>query len=548
MSALALVKELKAADEDHEFYPTTDEIIRAVLADYKLLPHIAKVVLDIGAGTGKFLLAWKEQLDSTADLLAIEKSAILCHRMDPDIMVVGTDFHQQTLYSKTVDVTFCNPPYKEFIPWTEKIIRQSMSKLIYLVIPERWKQSEVINDALKFRSYELKVVGAFSFEDSEDRRARAKVEVLRLYVQREDKMDDPFAKSFDEQFKGFVDSYYKRWETDPNEEVIPNRSDLVVGEGYPAALVQIYNMRLAKMQKTYARLAELDASLLAEFDVFPSKIMTRLKEKLESLRTEFWKELFDNLKSINTRLTSKSRQKLLERLHKHAQVDFTLDNIGMVVAWAVRNINLYIEEQLKQVYLLMVAKANVINYKSNQRLFESDHWRYRSVEELKEHGGSHFKLDYRIVLTHTGGVQKEYYGTKEHWRNGLSESANDLVGDLIVVAHNLGFQGADTFVLTSSASRYWLELKGKAHTFHFKCPTKKKDVPLLEVRAFQNRNLHIRMNQDLALALNVEAGRLLGWVHSGEEAAAEMQEPKAVKYFNSNQLLLSGASLMQLHD
>ena len=44
----------------------------------------------------------------------------------------------------------------------------------------------------------------------------------------------------------------------------------------------------------------------------------------------------------------------------------------------------------------------------------------------------------------------------------------------------------------------------------------------MEVRAFLNGNLHIKFNQQFMLALNVEVGRLLGWVHDAKEAADEM--------------------------
>jgi hypothetical protein len=64
MTVPALVEELKQNGQDHEWYPTTDEIIGAVARDLKeefgegygerLKVHS---ILDIGAGNGKVLLA-----------------------------------------------------------------------------------------------------------------------------------------------------------------------------------------------------------------------------------------------------------------------------------------------------------------------------------------------------------------------------------------------------------------------------------------------------------------------------------------------------------
>jgi hypothetical protein len=54
---------------------------------------------------------------------------------------------------------------------------------------------------------------------------------------------------------------------------------------------------------------------------------------------------------------------------------------------------------------------------------------------------------------------------------------------------------------------------------------------LMDVRAFQNGNLHIRLNQQFALALNVEMGRLKGWLRTAAEATEELGQPEAAKYF-----------------
>jgi hypothetical protein len=42
------------------------------------------------------------------------------------------------------------------------------------------------------------------------------------------------------------------------------------------------------------------------------------------------------------------------------------------------------------------------------------------------------------------------------------------------------------------------------------------------------------MNQKFALALNVEYGRLKGWLKSGAEAVEELKDPEAAKYFGKH--------------
>src|SRR4051812_29162612 len=169
MSAAALVARLVEAGQDHEWYPTTDEIIAVVVADlarddekhWRARPYSS--VLDIGAGNGKVLLALREQAKLT-DLHAIEKSQLLCEQLHPDILIVGTEFWEQSLLSKHVDVIFSNPPYSEFESWAAKIIRQAASKVVYLVLPVRWEGSAAIQDALHYRDVQAATVGTFDFE------------------------------------------------------------------------------------------------------------------------------------------------------------------------------------------------------------------------------------------------------------------------------------------------------------------------------------------------------------------------------------------------
>jgi hypothetical protein len=166
-SAAELIALVSCAGQDYEFYPTTEEIIAALVRDLKRSRNSPvnysrgyDSVLDIGAGNGKVLTALRERAGFTS-LHAIEKSMILCEQLDPDILIVGTDFAAQSLLSKHVDVVFCNPPYSAFEAWAEKIIRQSASSIVYLVLPQRWEKSIRIADALRYREAECKVVGDF---------------------------------------------------------------------------------------------------------------------------------------------------------------------------------------------------------------------------------------------------------------------------------------------------------------------------------------------------------------------------------------------------
>ena len=545
MTAATLVKQLKEADQDFEWYPTTDEIIDAVIADLKHLRNTAyhrySSILDIGAGNGKVLSALRKKtsdydgVDGLYDLHAIEKSAILCEQMDDNILIVGTDFAEQSLLSKNVDIIFCNPPYSEYEQWTEKIIRQSVSKLIYLVIPERWEKSERIADAMKYRGvsglveiekHELgtKVVGKFDFLNAE-RQARAKVHLLRITMRN----DDAFELFFKEQFGDLCEKFEKDKEDDEPEDDKAQFRQLVVGPNYPEALVNLYDAEMAHIENNYQLVGQLDVGLLKEFEISPETIMKLLKTRLSGLRNKYWKELFSNLDTITNRLTAKSRSNLLDTLNKHVHVDFTVPNIYVIVIWVIKNANRYIDSQLINVYEDMVEKCNVAMYKSNQKTWQQEGWRYcQSRDE-----NSHYKLDYRIVAHHIGGMKRD------SWKPGLEDRAADFIHDLQVISKNLGF-GARPEVLGWDQREKWQ----RGETYEFPYYDQGRHT-LFDVKAFDNGNLHLRLNQDFILALNVEFGRLKGWLNSGAEAAEELKDKKAAKYFGKN-VQLMGSDLAML--
>jgi hypothetical protein len=171
----ALIHAMKSAGEDFEFYPTTDAIISCVKADmYRAYRQGEPSVLDCGAGDGRVLLALTK-----GERYAIEQSTPALRALPADVAIVGTDFHQQTLLDKPVDVVFCNPPYSEFRAWMLKIIRETLAPVAYFVVPSRWSDNDEIQSALTDRKASARVLGSFDFADG-DRAARAVVDVIRV--------------------------------------------------------------------------------------------------------------------------------------------------------------------------------------------------------------------------------------------------------------------------------------------------------------------------------------------------------------------------------
>ena len=179
-----LISEIKEKNEDFEFYPTTTEIVKAFASSLKGKEKVRDdygycgSILDIGCGNGGFFeKLCSDGLFKNVKKYGIEKSLILSEQLPEDVVLLGTDFNQQTLIDKKVDVIFCNPPYSDYEAWAEKIILQGNCSAIALVIPTRWKNSGRIKAALERRIMSAEIAGTYDFENAE-RKARATVDLV----------------------------------------------------------------------------------------------------------------------------------------------------------------------------------------------------------------------------------------------------------------------------------------------------------------------------------------------------------------------------------
>lgn len=523
-----LLTRVKEAEQDYEWYPTTREILSVVAKDigFELTGQREFSVLDIGAGNGSALYILEELLKlneyTHMNKYAIEKSRVLIEALPSDIFVIGTDFHQQTLIDKEVDVIFCNPPYRQYDFWMQRIIAEANARYIYLVVPKRWRDNEEIVTAIKQRTErDVKSLGQFSFDDSEFRQARAQVEIVKVDLRPRNRWDagldgcneDPFDLWFSQNFRIRADDKQV-----PEYEEKGTRAqqlhDLVVGQNIIERLEELYVRDFGELLDTYKTLEKFDPVLFRELGIDLKTVREGLKIKIKGLKNLYWQELFSNLDSITNRLTSKSRESLLEKLTRHTSVDYTADNAYAVVIWAVKNANQYFDDQLKEVYLELADQDNVRNYKSNKRIID-DNWRFNRKEE------THYTLDYRLVLNRWSCFTPESWRSYEY-PNGLSGKVHILLNDICTIGKNLGFD-----IVTNSMDIQWCP--GELNEF------KLSDGTLfMDVRAYKKGTIHIRCNQLFMKKLNIEAGRLNGWIKTPSGAAEEMGIKEAAELFGTN--------------
>lgn len=528
MGTMALVAAIKAADEDFEWYPTTTEIIEVIKTDMEeILDKDAPSVLDVGAGDGRVLNALTD-----GKRYAIEKSQTLIEAMPADTFIVGTDFMQQTIIDKIVETVFSNPPYSQFVEWSEKIICEANANAIYLVIPVRWQQSARIQAAIKSRRLKTQILKTCDFINGE-RAARVVVDVVRLsrgidYRGHVCHLEDPFKLWFDSNFKiGAAEDSLSNHEIKSKvaeDSKTAIKRALVGGADLVGVLETLYHRDLKKLVNNYKKIEELDSELINELNVDFRSIREALQLKITSLKSVYWAELFDNLKQVTDKLTSASRQRLMDVLKTNASVDFSQANARAILVWVLKNANGYLDSQIISIMESMVEQANVKLYKSNQRTFGAEQWRYNQKPATL----SHYALDYRIVLHRHVGL------TMRGGKVELGSSAEMLINDLVTIGGNLGFD-VDGNVYACQCN--WSESKAK--TFWFTDYSTKKRMPLFDVRVFHNGNIHLRFAPLYMLRLNIEFGRLKGWLRDWRECVDEVgvSEEDARTGWGCNRLL-----------
>lgn len=553
-----LLKTLKDAEEDFEFYPTSKEMIKPIF------DNIEKSdinILDIGCGTCNFkkyynefsqedyeigskkakLEAEKEDPDPfirsdrkiISKYYVIEKSKILLNGLDRETIVLGTDFENEMLIDKPVDIIFCNPPYSDYKKWMLKIISEGNCYDIYLVVPERWKDNKQIKDFLTKKELNYKILGSFDFLNAE-RQARAKVNIVHIIKKERDygklplieetAFDEWFDKTF--QMSSKEEKKLNDYEREQKEKEKIKEQLICEPKEKAKVLIQLYEEESNKLLNNFKAICGLDIDILETIGVSKNSLKEAIKQKLINLKNLYWEMVFEEMEEITKRLTESSRDRMLNKFTELKSVDFTLSNIYSLVIWVIKNANQFYNDQLIYFYKELSKLENVKPYKSNLKLFDKEKWKYLKFSEK----ASHYTLDYRIICSNFLIGVNYSYGHMSSYNN------KSRLNDFKAIFNNLGFEISYVENCRAFGVNYYAhDPKGNV-MFEYKC--------------YKNGNLHIKFNIEFTKALNVEVSRLLGWIKSKEDIKKEFCDEMAKgaeKYFKINHSVQIGNNLLLLN-
>ncbi|WP_152184423.1 DUF4942 domain-containing protein [Sulfurimonas indica] len=368
-------------------------------------------------------------------------------------------------------------------------------------------------------------------------------------------------------------------------------NELVSGRDLVSVLVQLYNQEMEKLIGNYMKLSELDEELFAELNIKLNEVKESFKLKIQGLKNLYWEEIFNNLTEITKRLTRSTRDKLKNKLMANASIDFNESNIRSVVIWVLKNANHYYEEQMLELYDTFTTEEGIRLYKSNQH-FVKDTFRYNKRDKKLDK----YALDYRVIL--------HYYVDDWDKREGrVADKQYENIRDVSVIGRNLGFavndeefqnsnkyngklqygvksniffavanrilpKGTKTldgkikevyvhtnkpnengervmekdgvlYVYSDKNKTDWVQYKIGDAYFHENTILLESDI-FTTVKPHKNGNCHFQFNKKFMQKLNLEVGRIRGWLKDPKHASEEMDISieDATEYWKSSFTLL----------
>lgn len=568
-------------------------------------------ILDIGAGDGATLNKF-HSYRYEINRFAIEKSSILRERWDNKILLMGTDFQQVSLTDKNMDIVFCNPPYSSYEEWAARIIREATCSAIYLILPKRWRNSRIIQRALNIRglseafsnidalekgnhNHQMKSLGDFDFLEAE-REARAKVEIVEILFNCNCYIITTHVKyscSFQEQFASYFKAEQLKFESAKNafkspvldyfssgrlhldnspktennnvEESENSNSqadlfDMPEPEEKPFSLldlVQEYEQESIRITQTFKSISTLSPDLCALLDIDVNVCSRKLLDRLRELKKVYWEAVLFYYKPIQERLLSSYKQKLLGVLMM-SNLDFTLDNIYATTIRVIQNSSKYIDDQMLDMFDKLANKNNIKSYKSNEKLFSQNKFRYMGTDDdfyytgaIKNKEISHYQLEYRLVKPNYGAID---------YSNHLSYEVVSFLYDLKIIAENFScFSFAEDFFHQLGKGVFYY---GELYTLN--CFYKGQEAIFLKFRLYRNGNIHLFLHHAFLLKMNVRVGYLRGWIKNTQEAMDDIHiDKKAMKehgvdmnqvesivneaiHINNQTMLLNNSSLLPM--
>lgn len=474
-------------------------------------------MLDIGAGDGRVLKALGADKQYAIEIALSQANDLI----KQGIFLIGRDFYHVDLTMDIYSVIFCNPPYSQYEAWVKAIVSSANFAVLYLVIPNRWENTEL--KKIIEHHYEYTVVGTYDFSHAE-RQARAKVHVIRINAK--------WIKSrlYDLYIQETLEDAFSRWVckhifnfsgVEENDCSIKEETALIVRQNPIDQLLDNYKVEKDRLFKAFQVVGELPYDVITMMVQDKKSLIEILRKSIKNLKYKYWKLAFTHLEAIHDRLTNASINKILNQREVFTHLDFNVENVYSIVIWVIEHANQYIQQQIEDVFERLTEPDYITAYKSNTH-WEKDNWRYTNGKPEKYSIG----LDYRIVTRCVKRVHNY-------------SNAPTVVDDFIVICNNLGFKIKDTCIpnynLHSEKQDFYTEQGLLAFTMRFYTG---------------NKNAHLKINKHILLKFNIEVAKIRKWLRNVQDIQQEFEvsPEEAAQLWNGSIRLIGNNDLKLIGD
>jgi len=551
---------LKQANEDFEWYPSTPEILEALKKDLwaYLRKHkndydvrrgknnddiwiredseyvgnkekkkeriVIDSFLDIGAGDGRVL-----DLFSAGKLYGIEIARAQADDLiRRGIFLIGRNYWDVSLHNNSYSLIYSNPPFSDFVRWVGKILAECNFRVLYLVMPVRWKNQEEIMRELK--RYDVSVVGEYDFSEA-DREARGRVNLVRVNppwkkdkykrscsgddvefdYDHQETLENAFERWVREYIADFKESPDRPWEEEQKQELALKQTPI-------EQLLSDHETERENLGNAFRAIGKLDAEIIKLLGQDKKSMLEIIRQSIENLKLKYWRAVFDKLDPVRKRMTYDTRGRIFRNIEEFKTLDFNADNIYSIVIWIINNCNVGILEQIGEVFDKLTTPEYIEQYVSNKHWTHSDwrhtdsNWKYQKLPKRWKLG-----LDYRIVV--------RTYNQYSYSSMGM----RTVIDDFIVICDNLGF----TIRACDHPNYTWHQAEQKFYT---------NDGELAFTMRYYtgNQNAHLKINKRLLMKFNVEVAKIRKWMSDPEDIVEEYK----VSMDEATALWKSGVALL----
>ena len=171
-------------------------------------------------------------------------------------------------------------------------------------------------------------------------------------------------------FSAFINDFFKVEEKEEEEKDTSNfeiKNMLVQAEIKASMLVELYQYEYNNFLDSFNALKGLNRNIFNNLGIDLYTIQKSMQKQITGLKTKYWQILFEEFDELKEKLTNETRRQFIQDFRNLLTIDFTIENIWVVLMWVIKNANKHYDGQLISFYKKLSSPENIKNYKSNKR-------------------------------------------------------------------------------------------------------------------------------------------------------------------------------------